>query len=184
MRRTAIVLSLASLPIAPAMAQQADPATREVKILNAISAGPASITEAASVMDHDGTVLRAGSNEWTCFPDFPGTPANDPACLDREWVRWLHAFMNREAPKASGLGIAYMLQGDAVASNSDPFATEPPPGQRWQYGPPHLMILTPDPEVYRRYSTDPTNGGPWVMFPNTPYQHIMVPIAGAVEFKG
>ena len=179
MMRIRSLLSSAVLLItaASASAQEANPVGREAKIHNALSAGPVSITEAASVVDYDESVLRRGTNGWTCFPDFPGTPANDPSCLDEEWLRWMHAFMNREDPEVNGIGIAYMLQGDAVASNSDPFATEPPAGQDWLYDPPHLMIVSPDPELYRRYTTDPTNGGPWVMFANTPYQHIMVPVA-------
>jgi len=38
------------------------------------------------------------------------------------------------------------------------------------------MLLAPDPGLYDHVSTDPDNGGPWVMWPDTPYEHIMVPI--------
>jgi hypothetical protein len=177
-----LLLSAAVLPLvaASASAQEANPVGREAKIHNALTAGPASITGAAAVMDFDNSVLREGTNGWTCFPDFPGTPANDPSCMDEESLRLYQAFLNREEPEVTGIGIAYMLQGDAVASNSDPFATEPPAGQDWQYDPPHLMLISPDPELYRRFPTDPANGGPWVMFANTPYQHIMVPVAARI----
>ena len=47
------------------------------KIANALSAGPASITADAAVMDWPSeaggelTELRAGTNGWTCLPDNP-----------------------------------------------------------------------------------------------------------------
>src|SRR5438034_6089533 len=53
----------------------------EWKIANALSAGPASITEHAAVIDwpanpkdgmSHGRVLRQGTNGWTCMPDVPG----------------------------------------------------------------------------------------------------------------
>jgi len=38
------------------------------------------------------------------------------------------------------------------------------------------MILVPDPKALEGISTDPKNGGPWIMWPNTPYQHLMIQI--------
>ena len=55
----------------------------EWKIANPLSAGPATITEHAAVMDwpanpkdgmSHGRVLRQGTNGWTCMPDVPGRP--------------------------------------------------------------------------------------------------------------
>ena len=40
-----------------------------------------------------------------------------------------------------------------------------------------LMMLIPDKNAMRNVSTDPYNGGPWVMWPDTPYAHLMIPIA-------
>ena len=63
----------------------------EWKIANALSAGTASITEHAAVIDwpanpkdgmSDGRVLRQGTNGWTCMPDVPGRPQHDPMCMD------------------------------------------------------------------------------------------------------
>ena len=59
----------------------------EWKIANALSAGPASITDHATVIDwpanpedgmSHGRVLRQGTNGWTCMPDVPGRPQHDP----------------------------------------------------------------------------------------------------------
>ncbi len=38
------------------------------------------------------------------------------------------------------------------------------------------MILVPDPALLDGISTDPWNGGPYVMWKGTPYAHIMVPV--------
>ena len=37
-------------------------------IINAMSAGPLSITFDARITDWDGNVIRDGSNGWTCLP--------------------------------------------------------------------------------------------------------------------
>jgi hypothetical protein len=40
----------------------------------------------------------------------------------------------------------------------------------------HLMMLIPDLSMLEGMSTDHRNGGPWVMWPDTPYAHLMIPI--------
>ena len=47
-------------------------------------------------------------------------------------------------PPAGQVGFSYMLGGeDWTASNVDPAATEPPPGEDWVKSGPHVMILNP-----------------------------------------
>jgi hypothetical protein len=154
----------------------------EWKIKNAMSAAPASIAKAATIMDYpakegaEPTVLRKGTNEWTCFPDDPSTPANDPMCLDKMSMAWAQAWMTKQEPKLTAAGIGYMLQGGGSASNTDPFAKKPAAGEKWMKEPPHVMIFSPgklDPKVY---TTDPHSGGPWIMWAGTPYEHLMVPV--------
>ena len=82
------------------------------KINNAMSAGPVAISANATIMDYpdqpNGTlpVLRDGSNGWTCFPDNPATPGNDPMCLDKQWLSWMQAFMNKATPNVTGTGVS------------------------------------------------------------------------------
>jgi hypothetical protein len=38
------------------------------------------------------------------------------------------------------------------------------------------MVIVPDLEMLEGVSTDPYNGGPWIMWPGTPYAHLMIPI--------
>ncbi len=40
----------------------------------------------------------------------------------------------------------------------------------------HLMMLVPDRSDLEGVSTDHLNGGPWVMWPETPYAHLMIPV--------
>jgi hypothetical protein len=44
------------------------------------------------------------------------------------------------------------------------------------------MILVPDLKALTGISTDPGNGGPYVMYAGTPYAHIMAP-AGSMAMK-
>ena len=174
-RGAAISCFLLLFLIAYPATAQAQP-DKEAKIANALSAGPPSIAEGAAVVDHDGTLLREGSNGWTCFPANPAVPANNPACLDDVWVAFFKAWKAGEAPPASDrLGFGYMLQGGAVPSMTDPLATEPPEGEEWKIGGPHIMVTVPDPGVLEGLPTKPTAAGPWVMWKGTPYAHIMMP---------
>ena len=72
----------------------------EWKIANALSAGPASITEHAAVIDgmSNGRVLRRGTNGWTCMPDVPGRPQHDPMCADETMMNWFMATVAGKKP--------------------------------------------------------------------------------------
>ena len=153
------------------------------KIADAMHAGPVAIAQKATILDYQQdaagkfVVLRAGSNSWSCFPDTPGTPSDDPMCVDQSWMTWMYGLMANKAPTITEPGVAYMLQGGTDASNTDPMATKPAAGQDWLTSPPHIMILLPeklDPSVI---PTDPHNGGPWIMWAGTPFEHIMVPVS-------
>ena len=50
---------------------------------------------------------------------------------------------------------------------------------QWGLHLPHLMIVVPSLAALEGISTDPNNGGPYVMYPGTPYAHIMAPIMPA-----
>jgi len=146
-------------------------------IASAISAGPSSITDDATIINLAGDVLREGTNGYTCIPDNPNNTGADPMCVDAAWLNLGQALANKTAPSYDSIGIAYMLAGDAEVSNSDPFATEFTNHDDWVKGlGSHMMIAAPGDDAWDGVSTDPYNGGPWVMWPGTPYQHLMVPI--------
>jgi hypothetical protein len=85
--------------------------------------------------------------------------------------------MHKRQPNVTAVGVAYMLQGDKGASNTDPFATAATADNQWVVSPAHIMVLTPDARQLDALPTDPKNGGAWVMWKGTPYAHIMVPTA-------
>jgi hypothetical protein len=159
---------------AKASGNKSDAAT----IAKAVSAAPPEIGKNATVMaagvNGQMTQLRAGTNGWMCMVD----PAGDPMCLDKEWQAWGEAWMTKkDPPQPQVVGVAYMLKGDHGASNTDPYATKPTPDNQWVVSGPHLMLLPTDRSQLEAFPTDPHTGGPWVMWKDTKYAHIMVPTA-------
>lgn len=150
----------------------------EKLIANALSAAPPSIARTASVMSHDGRMLRKGSSDWVCMPDMPDVPNNTPMCLDAAWRSFIDSWMKQLKPTVTAVGFGYMLQGDMPVSNTDPFAKSPTPSNEWlANGVPHVMMLLPDAKQLQAISTDATNGGPWVMWRGTAWAHVMIPTA-------
>lgn len=150
--------------------------TDEEKIADAMSAAPSFITDNATIMDGDMTVLREGTNGWVCQPSSPvvlAAGAHDPWCIDEVWQAWLEALQTQTEPVIERPGISYMLAG-GLGSNTDPYATEPTDDNDWHADGPHIMILVPDLSVLEGVTSEHHSGGPYVMFPNTPYAHLMV----------
>ena len=146
-------------------------------IESAESAGPATVSENATVMNWNLETVREGTNDWTCLPDRPDTAGNDPWCVNEPWLNFLQAYVGQTEPTYTTVGIAYMLQGDSPVSNTDPYATKPTAPEDWVVGlGAHIMVIVPDRSMLEGVSEDPYNGGPWVMWPGTPYAHLMIPI--------
>ncbi len=171
-------------PAAQAAAEPPPPArgTTEWKIQNAMSAAPREVSAGATIMewatspDSAPRQVRAGTNGWTCFTDSPESPGNDPMCFDSQFGNWATAWMSHRAPAVTGLGVAYMLEGGSDASNTDPFKMRPDSGQPWVDTGPHIMVVVPNVAGLRGLSTDPSSGGPFIMWQGTPYAHVMVPV--------
>ncbi len=176
MKSALISLSLAASVFA--FSHSAGAADKEALLADALSAAPSEIGEEATVMDWEGNTLKEGSNGYTCFPTPPSLNGVAPMCLDEPWMAWADAWMNKKPFKAPRIGTAYMLAGDGGASNTDPYAKGPTADNQWIVEGPHLMIITPNAADLEGISTDPENGGPYVMWKGTPYAHIMVPTAG------
>jgi len=145
-------------------------------IVSAESAGPAAVTVNATIKAPDGTVLREGSNSYTCYPqqDIIG-----PMCNEAVWDDLINAMLNKKSFKPNTFSVSYMMAGEGSAigvSNSDPYATEPDKSDDWIKEGPHLMIVVPNRALLEGLSTD-SNDPVYVMWKNTPYAHIMVKIA-------
>lgn len=180
----AAALAVAGLSVWGGTAVGASTSPKGEKVRNALSAAPAAVARKAAVMDWAATeggampVLRKGSNGWTCLPNDPMTPTNDPQCMNANAMAWMDAWMARSAPKLTGPGLSYVLQGCTVASNTDPFAMEPPKGRRWIETGPHVMVFSPQKLDRKVYGTDPTAGLPYIRWAGTPYEHVVVPVPG------
>ncbi len=171
------ILSLACAIVFLAPAAITDDLSVEAKITLAESGGPASISSKAMIMDTDGTMLREGSNGWTCMPGVSLIPGdNHPMCNDATWVRFFKAAASGEPFSTEIMGYSYMLMGDALINNDNPAATDPNDGGNWVQEGPHLMLLFPTVDDLKGISRDPYNGGPYVMWDNTPMAHVMVPL--------
>lgn len=99
--------------------------------------------------------LKKGTNNFTCFPDDPATPSNDPVC------------------------VGYMLQGETAASNVDLFAPPPADG-KWSEAGPHVMIFNAGATMtgYPNHGEHPDARQPFVMWGGSPYEHLMIPVPG------
>jgi len=177
-----ILLAAAALALAsPASAQSGHhpPKTDAEMVANAMSAAPPSISREATIIAMDGDkmrTLRKGANDYTCVPDDPGSPGNDPMCLDRNAMEWLQAWMDhKDAPKGK-MGLVYMLQGGSDASNDDLFATKPVAGQKWVATGPHVMVVGMAGALgdFPHSADNPTK--PFVMWGGSSYEHIMMPV--------
>jgi hypothetical protein len=150
------------------------------KIKSALSAAPAAIAKNAAVMDMDEKTmamkpLKAGTNGWTCFPDLVSTPGPDPMCVDKNGLDWAAALIGHKDPPKDKMALAYMLVGATDPSNTDPWAEKPADG-KWIVTGPHMMVLNIG-EHFAGYPTTAADTSvPYVMFPGTPYAHLMVPV--------
>ncbi|MDH5434471.1 MAG: hypothetical protein OEY19_11045 [Gammaproteobacteria bacterium] len=146
-------------------------------IKQAQSAAPHSVSGNATIMS-GGKVLKEGSNGWVCMPDtMPGD--GSPMCNDAMWMAMMDAVGKKAEFKADGIGISYMLKGEgkgAGVSNSDPYHPDPQKADDYVESGPHMMIIVPK-ELLNGMTDDPKSGGPFVMWKDTPYAHIMVPIS-------
>ena len=167
----------------PAEVAAAQPAkgSRAWLIETALSAAPASISAHATLIDMNAKVdslktLRAGTNGWTCVANDTTAHPMGPLCADGEWMKWFQAWMGHKNPNTTMVGTAYMLAGANDASNTNPFATAPDSGKAWIVSGPHIMTIAPGAHAYDGLPHEPNENAPYVMFPGTPYAHVMVPV--------
>jgi hypothetical protein len=130
----------------------------EWKIRNALSGGPTTITEHATVIDwpagmadmkdgmSHGRVLRQGTNGWTCMPDMHGKPQHDPMCVDETTMKWLSATLAGKKPNIDRIGLSFMLAGEAKEQGGQRLTSDNDPSQvkKWIYVGPHVMVVLPD----------------------------------------
>jgi hypothetical protein len=179
---TRVALSLAVMGLAlPAVAQFPTPEVPKSEpeyIAKAKAAAPEQIVNKATIimMQGDGTpkTLQSGSNGFTCMVTSDGTPA----CADANGMEWFKA-VETKAPPPERTGFIYMMAGDTGTSNHDPYAADK---SHWVQTGPHVMIVGKAARemasLYPR-ARDPDPSQAYVMFPGTPYEHLMLPVSPA-----
>jgi hypothetical protein len=147
-------------------------------IAKALTAAPPGVAKAAGVsrIDKSGNVqtLRESKNGFTCL-----IMLNDIMCADANSMAFFDATMKKQTPPDK-LGLTFMLRGDQGASNTDPTATGKTADNHWVVTGPHIMIVgaaVKDLGLPDSADADPTK--PYLMWPNTPYVHAMIPVSGS-----
>ena len=147
----------------------------QTKIARALAAAPPDIAKAATVAETDGqgkmTVLRAGTNGFTCMPG-DSTGVGQPArCADEASMQWFRDFAEHKPKPTNTIpGITYMLAGATQRSDSDPYDTTSKP---IAIGP-HWMIMWPfDPKTTGLPTTHKPTGA-YIMWAGSPYAHVHI----------
>ena len=176
------VLPFASVTSASAQHQHtAGPMSDKQVIASAMSAAPPAVAKDATIVavsaDGQMRVVRKGTNGFTCLADNPNSPGPDPMCGDQNAMEWVKAWIEKKEPPTNKVGFLYMLSGGTDASNTDPFAQKPEANNNWVETGPHVMIVGAKGlmEGYPR-AAKPDTAQPYVMWANTPYEHLMVPV--------
>jgi hypothetical protein len=173
-----LALGVATTVVAVAARESA---SDEALLKSAMSAAPSAIGNDATVIEAsaDGTMrtVRKGTNNYTCMADNPASPGPDPMCGDENAMAWIHAWLAKQTPPANKVGFVYMLAGGSDASNTDPHAQKPTASNNWITTGPHVMVVGAKGmmEGYPR-NEKPDTAKPYVMWPGTPYEHLMVPV--------
>jgi len=131
------------------------------------------VSKATIIMMQEGKPreLQAGSNGFTCLI----VPDGTPLCADQNGMAWLKALDERTNPPDT-IGFIYMLAGDTGVTNHDPYQRDT--HQHWVQTGPHVMMVGPRVRGMGGYprSLDVADASqPYVMWPGTPYEHVMLP---------
>jgi len=179
MKRRSVFWLLTSCIAAAAPTAYAEQKMMDDKALMADLKGsaPAPVIAHATIMNMgaDGKmkVTQKGTNGWTCMD-----PGGAPMCADEAAMEWVNAWQTR-GPAPRKLGFIYMLKGDSGTSNTDPYATKKTADNNWVKTGPHVMIMGAEAEsMLQAYPKDPMPDPtrPYVMWPGTPYEHLMLPV--------
>jgi hypothetical protein len=147
----------------------------QVKIVRAMSAGPANVAKTARIVDTDAqgkmVVLREGNNGFTCMPGKLQVVGEPPMCADAASMQWFDdAKAHKPKPTNTVPGITYMLAGATQRSDSDPYDTTSPP---IAVGP-HWMIMWPfDPKATGLPTTHRATGA-YIMWAGSLYVHVHI----------
>ena len=119
----------------------ADEMSVEDKIKSAMLAAPTRITLNASIVDRDGTLLRKGTNDWTCMPGGIKGSKSYPMCHDPVFMEWSRTVWKGKPFLTDVIGYSYMLAGGYAADINNPHAEKSDKGTNWHHEGPHMMLI-------------------------------------------
>ena len=98
-------------------------------------------------------------------------------CGDANAMEFIQAWIGKKTPPDKP-GFMYMLEGGTDASNTDPYAAAPTDANNWVKTGPHVMLVGSK-AALAGYPTQakPDTSKPYVMWANTPYAHLMIPVS-------
>jgi len=172
--RAILALTCALLPIS-AFAQQVAPSDDDAYMKRVMQAAPPTVVSEATVVRMEGSdmkTLKKGTNDWTCM-----FQNGVPMCLDPNAMEWSHAWATH-GPATDKTGFIYMLAGDTGASNTDPWAKAKTADNHWIETGSHVMIVGAAAKTMEGYqkTDDPDVTKPYMMWPDSPYGHLMIPV--------
>jgi hypothetical protein len=149
--------------------------TTDEYIARVSTAAPPQVVQNATIVKMDGhemQTLRKGTNDFTCM-----IANNVPMCADKNAMEWAHAWQSHGAAPTS-TGFIYMLAGDTGASNTDPYAKGKTDDNHWVQTGSHVMVVGAAAKQMEGYprTSDPDPTKPYVMWPGSPYEHLMIPV--------
>jgi hypothetical protein len=187
---TAVISALLLYFSVGAISVQAQKLTTDDQIASAALPAPADRRADATVLGYDNTgaltTLRAGSNEFVCLADNPSDNAFSVACyhedldpfmargreLLTQGVTGMTRIQTREREVASGAltmprepRTLYVIEGSGFDANAGVITDA---YTRWVV---YTPFATPESSGL---STEPSEGGPWLMMPGMAGAHIMI----------
>ena len=145
------------------------------KITSAMSAAPARISDNATIQDSDGTVLKEGTNGWVCIPGGPKGTTKFPMCNDKVFMKWMATVWSDKPFSTDEIGYSYMLAGGYAANFKNPKASGDEATDKYFEGP-HMMLILPDRSTRNMLPDNPSDGGIFVLWKDTPMELVIIPI--------
>jgi hypothetical protein len=191
---TTLLVLIASTPSIQAKEPSVSHLSAQWQIWAYSTAAPSFIGTRATILNQNNDVLRAGSNGWTCMPGnarpmpengWPDAHQAMPICADKEALKWMQAYLTESKPELNHDGFMWMLHGDVGEDNSTPMVMNKADAHagHWIESGPHLMLMPKDPATIAGHTTNFRTGSPYLMFPNSQYAHLMIPVEGYYQYS-
>ena len=172
--------ALFALVLTPLLGHAQAPAMSDAQYIKMAEAGAApAIGSKAAIARIDAkgnvTVIRPGTNGFTCVVGVPGDAAS-PFCADKEALTWItSAAAGLPKPTNSAPGIAYMAQGgNQLQVPGGESVMAPGPNTHMVKEPPHWMLMWNFDAAATGLPTKENPSGVYIMFAGTPYAHLMI----------